>query len=125
MSAFLCSDSHITALAVYASKRASQLQCNLDPKVVGKMLYDENVKSIDYRYDKRKHPAFKLCPWAKIKPFSPIEIIKAAHCLRYQSCEHPGYENSEAAKLVDAIADYAVQELDGWDIAAWEINKPD
>jgi hypothetical protein len=128
MSAFLCNKSHITALAAYAAKRDRMLGCSPDPKVVGKMLHDENVKSFNYRYDDRyaeeTRSPFKLCIWAQNHDFSTIQIIKAAGCLRYQSCEHPEYENSEAAKLVNAIIDQAVTELDGYETAAWEIQKP-
>lgn len=124
MSAFLCDNSHITAIASYAASRSRSIGCSPDPKEIGKMLHAENVKSVNYRYSEKTRSTFKLCVWAQNHDFSTIQIIKAAACLHYQSCEHPEYNDSEAAKLVSAITNHAVTELPGYDAAAWEILKP-
>ena len=57
--------------------------------------------------------------------FSQVQIIKAARCLDYQSCEHPGWEQSDACKLLQAIiGDDTSAHLPGYDEAEWEITPP-
>jgi hypothetical protein len=126
MSAFICNDSHITALAVYAVRH--RILGLTDAKPIGEMLHAENVASVNYRYAEATKPAFAMCEWAAFHPFSRVQIVKAANCLEYQSCEHPAWEASDACKLVRAIigdiGDDASRNLPGYDEAQWEISPP-
>ncbi len=123
MSAFICNNSHITALAVYAARNRI-LGCT-DANQIGEMLHAENVRSVNYRYDETTQPSFELCQWAAFHEFSLVQIVKAARCLAYQSCEHPGYPKSVAAKMVQAItAGHPSRDMPGYDEAEWEIRPP-
>jgi hypothetical protein len=122
MSAFICNLSHVTALAVHAAR--NRLLGWADANQAGEMLHAENVKSVNYRYGEATSPRFALCAWAAFHPFSQVQIIKAAHCLRYQSCEHPGWEKSDACKLLEAIIGHDSTGLAGYDEAEWEITPP-
>jgi hypothetical protein len=123
MSAFICNHSHVTALAVYAARNRI-LGCT-DANEIGQMLHAENVRSVNYRYDETTPPSFELCEWAAFQPFALAQIIKAARCLDYQSCEHPGYPQSEAAKMLQAItAGHPSRDMVGYDDAEWEITPP-
>ncbi len=51
-----------------------------------------------------------------------IQAIKAAQCLRYQSCEHPAFEDSLACKFIAAIIADAIPRLEGYDSAEWAIS---
>jgi hypothetical protein len=122
MSAFICNHSHTTALAVYAARNG--ILSWTDANKIGEMLHAENVKSVNYRYGEATKPDFAMCAWAAFHEFSQVQILKAARCLRYQSCEHPGWEASDACKLVEAIIGRSARELPGYDEAEWEITPP-
>jgi hypothetical protein len=122
MSAFICNHSHITALAVYAAR--NRILSYTDANQIGEMLHAENVRSVNYRYDESIRPSFELCEWAAFHEFSLVQIIKAARCLRYQSCEHPGWEKSDACKLLEEIIGRSQGDLPSYDEAQWEIAPP-
>jgi hypothetical protein len=122
MSAFICNLSHITALAVHAARH--HLLGYADAKQVGEMLHAENVASVNYRYSEATRPHFAICEWAAFHPFSRVQILKAAHCLHYQSCEHPGWKASDACKLLEEIIGEFTPDLPGYDDAQWEITPP-
>ena len=121
MSAFICNNSHVTALAVHAAR--NRILGWTDANQIGEMLHAENVTSVNYRYGEATQPDFALCEWAAFHSFSRVQIVKAARCLEYQSCEHPGWEKSDACKLVRAIiGDDTSRDMPGYDEAEWEIR---
>ena len=122
MSAFICNNSHITALAVYAAR--NRIGGQADAKRIGEMLHAENVTSVNYRYCDTIRPDFELCEWAAFHGFSEGQILKAARCLDYQSCEHPAWSDSEACKLLEEIIKRSVTDTHGYDEALWEITPP-
>ena len=81
---------------------------------VGRMLIAECVTSVSYRYpgddvgkgelpgpiDAYYNRRYRFEP---VKALSAAEIVKAAACYDYQSCEHPGWEASRAHALVHAL----------------------
>lgn len=88
---------------------------------VGQMLWDENVKSVAYRYpndarDELPGPVGETFEYGEHalrmgpRP-EPAQIVKAARCLAYQSCEHPEWEASEACAFLDALKDAAVSAM--------------
>jgi hypothetical protein len=122
MSAFICNLSHITALAIYAARNRI---LGYDEAVgIGRMLHAENVASVNYRYGEATKPEFRLCPWATFHPFSRVQIVKAAYCLDYQSCEHPGWPTSEACRLLAAMIAGDDHHMPGYGEAQWEITPP-
>ena len=122
MSAFICNHSHVTALAVYAARH--RLLGWTEANQIGELLHAEYVESVNYRYGEGTVPHFAMCEWAAFHPFSQVQIIKAARCMCYQSCEHPGWEKSDACKLVEAIIGRSARELPGYDDAEWVITPP-
>ena len=52
-------------------------------------------------------------------PFSAVQVIKACNCLDYQSCEHDGWEASEAKSFLDSLISAACHRLPGYDAAEW------
>jgi hypothetical protein len=127
MSAFMCSDDHIIALAAYAVKSqhvADTLDCL---RFHVSTLHAENLKSVMYRYEDIDPDTYPL-PVATGKDLSaadglsPVQIIKMCHCLDYQSCEHPEYEHSAACRIIREIIDVASFKLPGYDEAAWAYN---
>lgn len=123
MSAFICNHSHVTALAVYVAR--NRILGWTDANEIGEMLHTENVRSVNYRYNETTEADFAMCTWAASHQFSEVQIIKAARCLRYQSCEHPDWDASDACKILEEIiGDDATHNLPGYDEAEWEISPP-
>jgi hypothetical protein len=128
MSAFIVTDTHINALVRYASRHkitvaygnpTMRLNVSAHEQEVAQLLIDENIKSVNYRYSEAETSLIEYDRGAPI--LSAIEAIKAAQCLRYQSCEHPEYENSLADKFIEAIIADAIPRLEGYDSAQWAI----
>lgn len=128
MSAFIVTDSHINALVRYASRHkvgvsygATVMRLNAfdNEQAVAEILLGENVKSVNYRYRDNEVMSITYDRGAPI--LTAIQAIKAAQCLRYQSCEHPEFENSLADKFIEAIIADAIPRLEGYDTAQWAI----
>ena len=105
-------------------RRGTAYSAATDANQIGEMLHAENVRSVNYRYGEATKPNFALCEWAAFHPFSQVQIIKAARCLRYQSCEHPGWEASDACKLWRRSSARSTRDSPGYDEAEWEITPP-
>lgn len=133
MSAFIVHPAHIDALVTFAIKaRASYYFANdrhyitdHTAQQIGRTLMAENVASVAYRYrdsdDMGETEAYRFHFFQN--GLTPVEVIKAAHCLAYQSCEHPGWEASEANAILEAIKDAACHKLAGYDAAPWGIDS--
>ena len=128
MSAFIVTDTHINALVRYASRHkitvaygnpTMRLNVSAHEQEVAQLLIDENIKSVNYRYSEAETSLIEYDRGAPI--LSAIEAIKAAQCLRYQSCEHSDFEESIAFKLIEAIISDAIPRLDGYESASWAI----
>src|SRR4051812_48937950 len=105
MSAFIVEDDHIHALVTYAAdKRLSywdpiaENHINVSARnaqEVGRILMDENVRSVNYRYRESENLGlYRYQHFAT--PLTAIEVIKACDCLDYQSCETPNWEETIA-----------------------------
>jgi len=129
MSAFTVTNTHINALVRYASRHkitvaygnpTMRLNVSAHEQEVAQLLLDENIKSVNYRYSETETGFIEYDRGAPI--LSAIQAIKAAQCLRYQSCEHPTYEGSIAQLLVEAIISDAIPRLEGYNEAQWAIH---
>lgn len=132
MSCFIVSARHISALIQYAlsPKRRERVfhsfyrynvQTGEDwtPQELGALLQAENTKSWNARYREAVEPAFQFTRAAEL---SPVEILKAVQCYEYQSCEHDGWEGSDAHKIARLIYETAVGELPGYEQASWGLE---
>src|SRR3984893_4934512 len=96
------------------------------PEDVGRVLLEENVRSVLYRYggrlgDDEKQAADSYCFAYAPRPRSPVQIIKAVHCLDYQSCETEDWETTLAWRICQALLSSTTARLPGYEAAAWEI----
>ena len=100
---------------------------------VGQMLWDENVRSVKYRYDDcdelpgpigcdYQYGRHNGCALPRLR-VEPVQVLKACDCFEYQSCEHPGWEESEAHSFLEALRRKAWHALPGYDDARWEIGR--
>lgn len=98
---------------------------------LGQMLWDENVKSVKYRYPNSTElpgPIGSDYVYGLHQP-SRAEItiggvLKAIDGLDYQSCEHPGWRDSQAKAFLESLRGTACCRVPGYDAAAWTIDGP-
>ena len=87
----------------------------------GQKLVDENYRSVNHRYDEQvETEPFSLM--VLHQQFTPVEIIKACDCYRYQSCETPDWTETEAYAIMTALRERAIHRLAGYDEAEWNIG---
>lgn len=105
---------------------------DLTPENAGavlEMLHAENVRSVGYRYDDDPAGLPGYCgdapyAWARV-PFAPdpLVVLKALACYEYQSCEAPGWHESEAFAFCEALRARMIHRLPGFDEApGWSID---
>jgi len=110
---------------------ASELRRSARPQDadrIGEMLMLENVKSVNDRYeDSDDLPGPTDAYWLqkfKHKPqqyqLTAVEGLKAINCYGYQSCEHEGWEASEAYRYCQALRASLIHNLPGYDAATWK-----
>ena len=92
---------------------------------IGQMLMRENRLSVNHRYAESetediyiyRHPAAR-------GRVDPVVILKGISCFEYQSCEHRGWEGSEAHAFCEALRHRMICRLRGYGEAPWEIRSP-
>jgi len=128
MSAFICSDNHISAIVKWATRNnvsiwygnPSRSLCAGGEQELVDILYAENVESVNYRY--KGDDPITGCVYDPTSPIlAPVAVIKAVQSLEYQSCEHPGWETSDAKEILQAIQSEAIRRLPGYELAEWSI----
>jgi hypothetical protein len=137
MSAFVVSDKHINSILSYANRdsysglirdqndETYSFKCTEDLNKLAQVLLDQNIRSVNYRYDEdEKSPEikFKFEPNPFGKPLSPVQILKACSCYDYQACETEDYNETFAYKIIDHIRHMAIRNLPGYEDAEWEIS---
>lgn len=135
MSAFICDEYHISALAVYATRarQPNYLYHNgeciyLDnDQQIAQVLYDQNLRSVNARYNEQTDAAFTFDRMAAylIDRHTPVEMIKAAHCYDYQACETEDYRDTLAHAIIKYIISKAIRALPGYEKAEWGLTNPD
>lgn len=136
MSAYVVSDYHINALVTWAATRHGNDRVTYywegrsrdvreNPKRIASVLYAENVRSVNARYNECDTPSFRYRPialgYAKL---TPVQVLKACNCYEYQACETDDWEQSEACAIINGIREEAVSALPGYEEAEWELNQP-
>lgn len=81
--------------------------CELTPESagrVGAMLWAENYRSVNHRYneDETEDP-YQFERYNGPVKLTPRAMVKLLDCYEYQSCEHPEWEDSEAHRFCLAL----------------------
>lgn len=128
MSAFICSDKHISAIVRWASRSNTSFWFGNPTRKLGAgdeqalvdILYAENVKSVNYRYS--ESDPVDGCVYDQDAPnLSPVGVIKLVQSLEYQSCEHDLWATSDAKEILSGIKSAAINALPGYETASWSI----
>jgi hypothetical protein len=148
MSAYIVNENHIIYLVAAALSRrinrgshgnftwwnneAKEIS-QYDPEAAAAFateLWQENVKSVNYRYPKDPAPIdlftispIKLDEMLNSWDFEPVQVLKAISCLDYQSSEHPEWETSNAHAFLEGLKNAAIGSLAGYSDAAWGSPK--
>lgn len=130
MSAFIVCKNHIDVLVKYANlynvwvsygNPSKLFKCDDDLDRTGQVLYNENVRSYNYRYPHAQEDTIEEYHWnINTRSRGPVEVLKACNCYLYQTCETPGYKDTIAWKIVEAIKEHAIELLPGYNEAQWE-----
>jgi hypothetical protein len=110
MSAFLVSKAHIDYIVAGAITLG--IIEDFEARPTGRMLQSENLKSLRARYPSNEHKAKAYVYNPPDKLVEPVQVIKAVHCLDYQSCEHDEWKSTKAKALLDKIEAAAIATLD-------------
>lgn len=115
MSVYVVEKSDIALIVEFAGQNQRSGRIGLSE--LGQLLWDENVKSVNYRYNESNQaPRYVHQPVAGIQPMA---VLKKIHCLEYQSCEHPEWEKSHAASILKQLERLVIRQLPGYAEAAW------
>lgn len=122
MSAYICDDIHLSALAIYAKEHdlGTGVFSALD---IFEVLHCENERSVNHRYrDAQPFEAnFELAKGVQAaRHATPAQIYMSARCYAYQACEHPEWEQSAAFRIIELIKTHAVAANGGGFSAAEE-----
>lgn len=121
MSAWTVGQDHIDLLVTAAMRMAGwnekYINIPLTADMLGADLWKENYRSVNHRYEERKRtPAYHWTPVAEIqegelRPEHLLQIVHAVNCYDYQSCEHPGWSDSKAYWVCQALRQWAEAQL--------------
>lgn len=98
---------------------------------IGAALLRENIASVSFRYESHRGdlpgPIPNPLPDAyTYQPFLEVDtaqVLKALDCYEYQSCEHPGWNDSEAHRFCDVLRRRYGATISGYDDALWEVDR--
>lgn len=128
MSAFVVSSEDIDILVTAHLALNGCAYSNERADAIGRELWQENIKSVAYRYDMpaRHGEHAEYLKALEAYAFEPIHakaaaVAKIARCYDYQACEHPEYESSSAKRIVDELMATFPETLPGYDDAPWGI----
>jgi hypothetical protein len=124
MSAFVVSKRDIDAIVTIALELGvSTRPANL----LGRLLWEENVKSVAYRYDMPARHAEEHAEYVadvEAYAFEPLTLAagaagKIVDCYAYQSCEHDAWEASEARRVIGYLAARLPHKGRDYEAAPW------
>ncbi len=89
---------------------------------LGQMLWGENHRSVNARYlEDDIEPLYTYS--ALPGNVEPVTVLKAVACYEYQTCEHDGWEASEAHVFCETLRHKMTTWLPGYDDAPWGIDS--
>lgn len=88
---------------------------------VGQMLLEENIDSVNQRYN---DDDLQIYTYTTPRAWhSPVEVLKAINCYRYQAGDTGYWIRTEAHNFCVALEIAVITQLPGYDDAAWAIGR--
>jgi hypothetical protein len=130
MSAYLCSNKHISAIVRAAipgsahnklAVRHEGKRHELSRAELGNLLYDENVRSLHARY---RDGAKEMIGdggyrYEDVNRPNPLDALKLCNGYSYQACESDDWDRTLAHAAIGTIKESLVRALPGYDEAPW------
>lgn len=139
MSCWMVSKTHIDALVTAAVRldvmpgidALSPENSILTPSDLGRWLWLANAASVKARYPNGwqdmlpdgGEAALEAYSWRQVT-FEPVTLLKAVHCLRYQSCDISVYAGTWQDRTTRRIEAAIIRTLPGYDAAPWGLDDP-
>lgn len=114
-----------------------QLECLSDDNAdhVGQMLWDENVRSVTWRYPDwdgphlpgcvgEGHPVYRHPVPAPMFHWDPVQVLSAIDHYDYQSCESEDWRTTQAFAFANTLKNKIVRLLPGYGQAVWGAPAP-
>lgn len=130
MSCYVVADNHINAIIRYAclhnikvwgGNPSRYIYSPGEEQAAAETLYAANRLSVNERYKESEVvDGFVYNCGAPL--LNHIQVIKAIDGLAYQCDNWTGFETSHARRILDAIKQYAIRALPGYEGAAWAID---
>lgn len=105
------------------------------PSMLGQLLWDENRRSVDHRYDEENveqpylfepvtRPGVMMIGAAGLtiaieSLVTAAELACGINCYEYQSCEHDDWGSSEAFAICRSMKENILRTLPGYSAAPW------
>ena len=128
MSAYVVEENHIEYLVSEMCKPRTGIKDYFEhdlgvttPQEVGQLLWDENYRSVNYRYGENDS-APKFTYRRKCYDFDPLQVLKSISCYEYQTCEHPEWSASKVKKLLSRLESRMINILT--DEKTWGAPEP-
>ena len=128
MSAWLVSKEHIVFMVESDVKIGDGSNNPEEMAAKANMLWEECLKSIKSRYPSSTETIPKIVA-EEFLHFSPVgrgmsmsdiaQLAKSVNCYEYQSCEHEGWEKSEANGFCQSLRCSICDSLPGYSDAHW------
>ncbi len=102
---------------------------------IGGKLWAENLASVAGRYpndadgdrpgpmDFKDHDVLTYRFQEIPGRIDPVVVLKSIACYEYQSCEHAGWQDSDAKRICEALTQACVNALPGYDAAPWGFDQ--
>lgn len=132
MSAFIVSSDHVAVIVnsglvdchdpltwYFGNPQRSGKLDHTNAEEIGQMLWEENHRSVNFRYREQAETLEYRHVFHVTRP--GIEALKLIHSYEYQSCEHDGWESSEAKAFCDYLARRLINRLPEYQAAKWSI----
>ena len=126
MSAWIVSEKHVLTLAYFYEKCFNKLTDSTLIKKTARILWNENIKSVNYRYNETNKRSVSK-NWLDLidEKISNESLIKQINCWEYQSCEHPGFYKSKAYEMMKdlkiVLLNEIVSKTTAYELAPWGI----
>ena len=122
MSAYIMSDESINNIVNYFANAAREQDQAYVPmngtynyithktaEEVANILYTQNVRSVDSRYNEENQYSFTFKP--SYKKISDKELVNELSSLEYQSCETDDYYTTEAYQIICRMREQLLQDM--------------
>lgn len=122
MSAYVVSQSHISAIVMFACVGKPDDATRQILTSQGQQLLDENIRSVQHRYPRETLQAERFELDETVRKPSAVEVLKLMSCLEYQSEQNPDYYITSAFLTLHGLRLSAMSKLAGYDQAKWDLD---